>query len=159
VARLEAQRRVWGVLGTSTAAKLKGKALAGSLPFQWQTDFDYSWMGGWLMNQDQPAERNVMMMIPGKDRGHAVIMADHDDTAYMCDRYDLLDGPAGRPGRSVCSLPDGWYYIAKETDFGNEVSAVITAWQPRASDTKSAETGTSLPSLPVRSPPGFVSPP
>ena len=50
---------------------------------QWQTDFDYSWMGGWLMNQDQPAERNVIMLIPGNDRRRTVIMADHYDTAYM----------------------------------------------------------------------------
>jgi len=77
------------------AATLKGKALAGSLPLQWQTDFDYSWMGGWLMNQEQPAERNVLMMIPGKDRSRAVIMADHYDTAYMLDRYDPHFGGHG----------------------------------------------------------------
>jgi len=30
---------------------MRGKALAGELPFQWRTDFDYPWMDGWLGNQ------------------------------------------------------------------------------------------------------------
>ncbi len=34
-------------------------------------------------------------MIPGKDRGRAVIMADHYDTAYMADRYDPQYGGDG----------------------------------------------------------------
>jgi hypothetical protein len=70
-----------------TAAKMTGKALAGSLPFQWRTDFDYSWMGGWLKNQESPAERNLIVVIPGRNRKQAVVMADHYDTAYMADRY------------------------------------------------------------------------
>ena len=32
-------------------------------------------------------ERNLLVMIPGKDRSRAVIMADHYDTAYMEDLY------------------------------------------------------------------------
>ena len=36
-----------------------------------------------------------MMMIPGKDRSRAVIMADHYDTAYMLDRYDKNYGGHG----------------------------------------------------------------
>lgn len=65
-----------------------GKALAGELPFQWHTDFDYPWMGGWLANQQGTLhERNLLVMIPGKDRSRAVIMADHYDTAYMADLY------------------------------------------------------------------------
>ncbi len=68
------------------AAKMAGQALTGSLPFRWSTDLDYSWMGGWLMNQDQPAERNLLTIIPGRDRSRAVIMADHYDTAYMADK-------------------------------------------------------------------------
>jgi hypothetical protein len=88
-----------------TAAKLKGKALAGSLPFRWRTDFDFSWMGGWLMNQDQPAERNILAMIPGQDRSRAVIMADHYDTAYMADRYEKTFG--GRGARlAACGADD-----------------------------------------------------
>src|SRR2546429_634031 len=77
------------------AAKLKGKAAAGALPLQWRTDFDFSWMGGWLMNQEQPAERNILVRIPGQDRSRAVIMADHYDTAYMADRYEKQAGGRG----------------------------------------------------------------
>src|SRR5262249_9286791 len=68
------------------AAKMQGQAVAGSLPFRWSTDLDYSWMGGWAMNREQAAERNLLTIIPGKDRRRAVIMADHYDTAYMADR-------------------------------------------------------------------------
>ena len=67
---------------------MRGKALAGELPFQWRTDFDYPWMDGWLANQlGTLRERNLLVMIPGKDRGRAMIMADHYDTAYMEDLY------------------------------------------------------------------------
>jgi hypothetical protein len=68
---------------------LEGKALAGELPFHWRTDFDFSWSGGWLNNQQGKAyERNLMVVIPGRDRGRAVIMGDHYDTAYMVDHYE-----------------------------------------------------------------------
>jgi hypothetical protein len=77
-------------------AGMEGKAVVGDLPFQWQTDFDFSWMGGWLHNQDGHAhERNLIIVIPGRDRGRAVIMADHYDTAYMVDRYDPTYGGDG----------------------------------------------------------------
>ncbi len=67
---------------------LEGKALAGELPFQWSTDFDFPWMKGWLANQPGKArERNLLVVIPGKDHSRAVIMADHYDTAYMEDVY------------------------------------------------------------------------
>ncbi len=69
------------------AAQLTGKALVGDVPFQWRTDFDYAWMGGWLKNQEAPAERDIVLVIPGRDRKRAVIMSDHYDTAYMEDRY------------------------------------------------------------------------
>src|SRR5262249_58736463 len=66
-----------------------GKALVGDLPFRWQTDFDFSWMGGWLDNQQGTGEeRDLVVVIPGRDRKRAVIMADHYDTAYMADRYE-----------------------------------------------------------------------
>jgi hypothetical protein len=71
------------------------KALVGSIPFQWRTDFDFSWMGGWEKNRDAPAERDIVCVIPGKDRSRAVIMSDHYDTAYMCDRYDKEYGGHG----------------------------------------------------------------
>jgi hypothetical protein len=67
---------------------MRGKAQAGDLPFSWQTDFEFPWMGGWERGRGgKPQERNVLMMIPGKDRRRAVIMADHYDTAYMEDVY------------------------------------------------------------------------
>jgi hypothetical protein len=81
--------------GQRLAAAKQDGAMAGSLPLQWNTDFDYSWMGGWLQNRDRPAERNLLVMIPGKDRSHAVIMADHYDTAYMADRYEKESGGNG----------------------------------------------------------------
>lgn len=67
---------------------MRGKALAGEVPFQWRTDFDYPWMDGWLGNQvGTLQERNLLVVIPGKDRRRAVVMADHYDTAYMEDLY------------------------------------------------------------------------
>ena len=68
--------------------------------FRWETDFDFPWMEGWAANLDKPAERNIVMMIPGKNRDQAVVMGDHYDTAYMEDVYytesggDLLRAPA-----------------------------------------------------------------
>ena len=45
-------------------------------------------MGGWGNNQpDRAEERNLLVMIPGRNRRKAVIMADHYDTAYMEDCY------------------------------------------------------------------------
>ncbi len=77
-------------------AKMKNKALAGELPFQWKTDFDFSWAGGWLKNQEgYTHERDLIVVIPGRDRKRAVIMADHYDTAYMEDHYAKGPGQAG----------------------------------------------------------------
>jgi hypothetical protein len=71
-------------------------AAAGDLPFRWHTDFDFPWSGGWLGNQQgHLEERNVMVVIPGRDRSRAVIMADHYDTAYMEDRYGYQHGGHG----------------------------------------------------------------
>ena len=56
--------------------------------FKWETDFSFPWMEGWVKNQLAPSERNIVFMIPGKNRGEAVIMGDHYDTAYMEDVYD-----------------------------------------------------------------------
>src|SRR5204863_6872075 len=86
------------------AAKMTGKALAGSVPFRWRTDMDYSWMGGWRMNQDAEAERDLLIVIPGRNRREAVIMSDHYDTAYMEDRYDKLTGCGARI--SACGADD-----------------------------------------------------
>jgi hypothetical protein len=85
-----------------------GKALAGELPFQWRTDFDYPWMGGWLANQQGTLhERNLLVVIPGKDRSRAVIMADHYDTAYMADLYYKEQG--GKLARVAAAGADDNY--------------------------------------------------
>jgi hypothetical protein len=76
-------------------AGMDAKALAGEVPFRWRTDFDYSWMGGWLKNQNDDAERDLLIVIPGRDRKRAIIMADHYDTAYMADKYDKAAGGCG----------------------------------------------------------------
>jgi Peptidase family M28 len=70
--------------------------LIGELPFLWRTDFDFDWMGGWLHNQTgKTYERNLIIVIPGRDRSQAVVMADHYDTAYMEDRYQVDRGGDG----------------------------------------------------------------
>jgi hypothetical protein len=77
-------------------AGMAGRALVGDLPFHWRTDFHYSWMSGWLYNQEgREEERDLIVVIPGRDRGRAIIMADHYDTAYMADRYDKSSGGNG----------------------------------------------------------------
>jgi hypothetical protein len=77
-------------------AGMEGKALCGDLPFRWQTDFDFSLFGGWKMNQEGKGhERNLLVIIPGKNRKEAVIMADHYDTAYMEDIYEKSRGGSG----------------------------------------------------------------
>jgi hypothetical protein len=64
------------------------RAVAGDIPFSWQTDFEFPWMGGWGVNQPaRTEERDLLIVIPGRDRRRAVIMADHYDTAYMEDVY------------------------------------------------------------------------
>jgi hypothetical protein len=73
-----------------------GDDRVGDLPFQWRTEFDFAWMGGWLHNQSRAMhERNLIAVIPGRDRGQAMIMADHYDTAYMEDKYDRARGGDG----------------------------------------------------------------
>jgi len=82
------------------AAGMKGKAECVDHVFRWQTDFEFPWMEGWAKNQAAPSERNIVMMIPGRNRDEAIIMGDHYDTAYMEDVYyeesggDLLRAPA-----------------------------------------------------------------
>jgi hypothetical protein len=81
---------------TIATAGMTGKALAGDLPFVWQTDFKFPWMGGWLNNQEGLShERNLIVVIPGRDRRRAVIMGDHYDTAYMADHYEKDYGGNG----------------------------------------------------------------
>jgi hypothetical protein len=75
---------------------MKAAVQFGELPFRWQTEYHFPWMGGWVQNQEGKAyERNLLVKIPGRDRKRAVIMADHYDTAYMHDRYDRSEGGTG----------------------------------------------------------------
>jgi hypothetical protein len=77
-------------------AGMSRRAVVGDLPFRWQTDFSYPWSGGWSGNQDgQLEERDLMVIVPGRNRRRAVIMADHYDTAYMEDRYEKGRGGNG----------------------------------------------------------------
>jgi hypothetical protein len=77
-------------------AGMAGRALVGDAPFSWRTDFDYDWSGGWLANRRQAQqERNIITVIPGRNRRAAVIMADHYDTAFMEDVYDKARGGSG----------------------------------------------------------------
>jgi hypothetical protein len=70
------------------AARMTGRALVGDLPFSWRTDFDFKLYDGWLRNQERLThERDLMVVIPGRDRKRALIMSDHYDTAYMEDHY------------------------------------------------------------------------
>ena len=78
------------------AAGMAGKAQCGELPFAWRTDFPFADFGGWLANQEgQTHERDIVVVIPGRDRRQAVILADHYDTAYMEDVYDTRKGGSG----------------------------------------------------------------
>jgi hypothetical protein len=70
------------------SAGMTGVAVVADLPFHWRTDFDLDWSDGWRASQGaEPRERDLIVLIPGRDRSRAVIMADHYDTAYMEDRY------------------------------------------------------------------------
>jgi hypothetical protein len=78
------------------AAGMTGKAWCGELPFSWQTDFPFPLFGGWAANQERRAhERNIVVVIPGRDRRSAVVLADHYDTAYMEDVYETDKGGTG----------------------------------------------------------------
>ena len=71
-------------------------AEVGELPFRWETDFEYTLYGGWNANQEgKEYERNILVIIPGKNREEAVIMADHYDTAFMADVFDTTSGGLG----------------------------------------------------------------
>ncbi len=78
------------------AAGMEDSAFAGELPFKWETDFDFIHFGGWKANQDKLThERDLLVIIPGKNRKEVVILADHYDTAYMADVYDPAIGGSG----------------------------------------------------------------
>jgi hypothetical protein len=62
-------------------------------------------MGGWRKNQEAEAERNLLVVIPGRNRREAVIMADRYDTAFMEDRY-ANDSRGGGARISACGADD-----------------------------------------------------
>jgi hypothetical protein len=75
---------------------MQGRAQAFDHCFTWRTEFDLSWSEAWTQNQKgQAQERNIVLVIPGKNRGQAVIMADHYDTAYMEDVFEPARGGDG----------------------------------------------------------------
>jgi hypothetical protein len=75
---------------------MTGRARIADHVFQWETIFGLPWSQGWAQNQSREAhERNIVLMIPGRDRRQAVIMADHYDTAYMEDVYESDRGGDG----------------------------------------------------------------
>jgi hypothetical protein len=75
---------------------MEGNAFASELPFKWNTLFDFVQYGGWLGNQKGSIyERNILMVIPGKNRKQAIVLGDHYDTAYMEDIYDKERGGSG----------------------------------------------------------------
>ena len=77
-------------------AGMNEMALCGELPFKWSTDFDFQVFGGWRGNQrDETHERNILVVIPGKNRKQAIVLADHYDTAYMEDIYEKERGGSG----------------------------------------------------------------
>jgi len=75
---------------------MQGRAQVFDHRFTWRTEFDLSWSEAWTQNQQgQAQERNIVVVIPGKDRTQAVIMADHYDTAYMEDVFETERGGDG----------------------------------------------------------------
>ncbi len=89
-------------------AGLGKKVLVGDLPFKWDTAFDYPWMDGWLKSQRQgDPERDLIVVIPGRDRSRAVVMSDHYDTAYMVDHYDPQYGGEGAR-LAACGADDNY---------------------------------------------------
>lgn len=82
--------------GMIREAGMEGKAECGELPFRWETDFEYPLYGGWVANQSgEEYERNLLVVIPGKNRKEALVMADHYDTAYMADVFYPESGGSG----------------------------------------------------------------
>jgi hypothetical protein len=75
---------------------MEGQAMAGELAFKWNTLFDFTQYGGWLGNQNGKIhERNLLVIIPGKNRKQTVVLGDHYDTAYMEDIFERDRGGSG----------------------------------------------------------------
>ncbi len=79
-----------------SASGVRRGAMAGEMPFAWKTDFEFDWYGGWHNNRlGHTHERNLIVVIPGRNRKQAIVMADHYDTAFMEDVYDTARGGTG----------------------------------------------------------------
>jgi len=77
-------------------AGLQGLALVGEVPFHWDTVQEFQSFGGWKRDHEGHSyERNILVVIPGRNRSEAVVMGDHYDTAYMEDVYDKNRGGTG----------------------------------------------------------------
>jgi hypothetical protein len=51
------------------SANMENIAECGELSFRWETDFEYDSLDGWIANQNgTETERNLLMIIPGKNR-------------------------------------------------------------------------------------------
>ncbi len=75
---------------------MEGRAQVVDHRFRWETECDLSWSEGWARNQrGEASERNVVCVIPGRNRGEALVMGDHYDTAYMEDAYEKGRGGDG----------------------------------------------------------------
>ncbi len=75
---------------------MEGRAVVGEFPFKWNTKFDFLQYGGWVANQEGSTyERDIILVIPGKNRKEAVIFGDHYDTAYMEDIFEKERGGSG----------------------------------------------------------------
>lgn len=82
-----------------TAAGLEGRAVCGELPFYWETDFNFTKFEGWMRNQEKlTQERDLLVVIPGRNRKEAVVLGDHYDTAYMGDVLDSCGARLAAPG-------------------------------------------------------------
>ena len=82
-----------------TEAGMERRAECGELPFHWRPEFDFPDFGGWRRNRDgRDHERDLLVVIPGRNRRQAVVMGDHYDTAYMEDvyGYGTKDGSGAR---------------------------------------------------------------
>jgi Zn-dependent M28 family amino/carboxypeptidase len=72
------------------------EVIVGEVPFRWTTQFPFPWMGGWVDNQKEKTyERDLLVVIPGRDRSRAIVMGDHYDTAYMEDVFGYAHGGKG----------------------------------------------------------------
>jgi hypothetical protein len=77
-------------------AGMAGRAACGEIAFRWTTDFAFPLFGGWTANQaGKGRERDLLVIIPGRQRGEAVVLADHYDTAYMEDFFEKAKGGIG----------------------------------------------------------------